>query len=188
MSAWIVNREHIDLLVCYGARANMGQPGRSAASWVAQNPQETPWQEWEYRTMHPGQTVTISDDDLGTVDSVDVLDYAGRVLWTENVKSIEYRYPDVLDGGCHPGPCDFNPLEASGYEYRDPGYTLTPLEAIQACDCLDYQSCEHPGWRSSEAHRIMQAIRELAISSLEGERGPWGWDSENLRERRSVSA
>lgn len=183
MSAWIVSREHIDLLVSFGAsgyRARYAGDGRGA-SWVVEDPAETPWPQWTYRDIrHP---VEVDGEHLSGVD------FAGRLLWTENVKSIHYRYPDTLeDGGDYPGPVDFSAGEAMGYTHTAHAYRLTPLEAIHACDCLDYQSCEHPEWRTSEAYRCLQAIRELAIASLEGDQGPWGWDADEIAKRVGVPA
>ena len=179
MSAFIVDREHIDLLVTFGMRGYRSRYGGDgqAARWTAEDPAETPWREWTSRDIR--QPVEIDGEYLTGAD------YAGRILWTENVKSIHYRYPDTIEeGGDYPGHVDFSAGDALGYTHTDHGYVLTPLEAIHACDCLEYQSCEHPEWKTSEAYRCLQAIRELAISSLEGERGPWGWTSDDLSNRR----
>lgn len=181
MSAWIVSKEHVDLLVtyaCRGYRSQYAGDGR-AAQWIVENPADTPWTEWTHRDAR--HEVDVDGE------TVSGPDYLGRLLWTENVRSIHYRYPDTQDGGTYPGPLDFSAGEAMGYRHREHGYVLTPLEAIHACDCLDYQSCEHPEWRTSEAYRALQAIRELAIASIEGDRGPWGWDEASLAERRAVA-
>jgi hypothetical protein len=183
MSAWIVDRKHIDLLVSYACRGYHGQYAGDAraARWVAEDPAEAAWPQWTYRDARHAVDV-----DGETVSGPD---YLGRILWTENVRSIHYRYPDTLDGGSYPGPLDFSAGEALAYRHTDHAYMLTPREAIHACDCLDYQSCEHPEWRSSEAYRALQAIRELAIAALvtEGDSGPWGWDDEALAQRRAVA-
>ncbi len=49
-----------------------------------------------------------------------------------------------------------------------------PVEIIKACDCYDYQSCETPDWKDTEAYAIMQMLRKRAIYSLPGyEEAAW---------------
>lgn len=79
-------------------------------------------------------------------------------------RSVRYRYPE----GPLPGPIAFEdtPVMCDGRLrlYK----RLTPVQVIKACDCLNYQSCEHPEWETSEAKRLLDGIREAAISSLPG--------------------
>ena len=159
MSAFLVHEEHIDLLVRFGSAS------RYVASWEHRDGRYVDLRE----IMEDGETVA--------------LDYAGRTLWLENLKSVRHRYPGDISGN-RPGPVGLLDEHITGYSYHDPGVTLTPLEAIHACDCLEYQSCEHPGWKTSEARRILDALRHVACALLEGERGPWGWGPNELEARR----
>jgi hypothetical protein len=71
----------------------------------------------------------------------------GRMLWTENLKSVAARYPNDKSGE-RPGTFGLSDKEIRGYEftaYEIP--PLTPVEMAKAIDCLEYQSCEHDGWR-----------------------------------------
>jgi hypothetical protein len=69
----------------------------------------------------------------------------GRMLHAENVASVNYRYG-----------------EATKPEFRlCPWATFHPFSRVQivkAAYCLDYQSCEHPGWPTSEACRLLAAM------------------------------
>jgi hypothetical protein len=45
---------------------------------------------------------------------------------------------------------------------------------LKAISCYEYQSCEHPGWRKSEAHAFCEALRDMAIGCLPGyDDAPW---------------
>lgn len=62
-------------------------------------------------------------------------------LSTENVRSINYRYSDRE-------PWDAAPLGRTDFE--------------KAVGCLNYQSCEHPGWESSEARKWLAGVLEAS--------------------------
>ncbi len=82
-------------------------------------------------------------------------------------RSVSYRYPtdtpDALPGTVGE--------RANSYTYR-PFFlvrgSLKAVEAIKAVNCLEYQSCEHPEWESSLAHRICQEIKSAAVHDLPG--------------------
>lgn len=160
MSAWVVDREHIDVLIRFGLSRSAAQ---STLSWCV-NPDAENWQDREYRKL-----------DFETVDEV------GRMLWLENVRSVAYRYPDTSSGD-RPGPNDFTDTEAWEYVYRDPGYLMTPQETLKAVGCLHYQSCECDDYEATEARRCLEAIEHAAVGMLYD--GPWGWDREELSKRR----
>ncbi len=41
--------------------------------------------------------------------------------------------------------------------------------------CLDYQSCEHPGWEASESHSFLESLKSAAVSALPGmDAAKWG--------------
>jgi len=77
-----------------------------------------------------------------------------ELLLAENVKSVNHRYEQTEGPGV--------------IRYVHRAKTLKPVEVIKACDCLDYQSCEHPEWEASVACALLKAIREEAISLLPG--------------------
>ena len=90
----------------------------------------------------------------------------GRVavmLALENLSSIEHRYP-----GDHA-------TERAAYETIDvpptaehEARTLPRLAIVKACHCYAYQACEHPGWETSAARKLINAIETHAVRELPG--------------------
>lgn len=97
----------------------------------------------------------------------------GQMLVDENVASVSHRYPDTDPAfGDLPGPCDAYYM--GPYIYTDPGRTLSAGEVFRAIDCLDYQSCEHPGWRASEAFAFLTALRKAYCDRVaDAEQAKW---------------
>ena len=86
-------------------------------------------------------------------------DALGRMLLRENIASVAYRYPDDT----------FDELPGS----------FSVVEVLKAIDCYEYQSCEHPQWKHSEAHAFCAALRRRLIGTLPGyDEAPWGIDDE----------
>ena len=80
-------------------------------------------------------------------------DALGRMLWAENVKSVAYRY----------NMPERHAQEHAAYmrdvrNYRFEPCEAPPIELGEACDCYDYQSCEHPQWEVSRAKKIADLI------------------------------
>ncbi len=150
MSAWIVAREHIDVLL-------------SAAlpdfTWYS-------GPNFEHR-HHLDHTNT---------------DEVGRMLWAENVASVAHRYPDDTDE-TRPG----HPFDVDRYTYRPYGaYVPTPVEALKAIGCYEYQSCEHPGWRTSVACAYVRALEQHLIDQLPGyDQAPWDFDAAAIAKLRA---
>lgn len=80
----------------------------------------------------------------------------GELLTEENAKSIAYRYPNEPKA-------DVQFVPAQPYVF-----SLTPVEVLKACDCYEYQACEHPGWERSVAAACVQRIRKDYIKKLAG--------------------
>lgn len=82
--------------------------------------------------------------------------WIGQVLLDENIRSVNHRYEEQTP----PEP----------YKFYWPVFkaVISPLQAIKACACLDYQSCETPDWQDTRAYAILQDIRERAIRELPG--------------------
>lgn len=96
-------------------------------------------------------------------------DELGAILLAENVRSVRARYPsDTPDSP--PGPCDQKRVWA--YRFQPVAHQL-PTWVIKACDCLRYQSCETDDYENTLAYKVMQAIRESAITHLTVD-APWG--------------
>jgi hypothetical protein len=177
MSAWIVSREHISLLLKVGLQ---GPRGRTVSpdtawhrvSWFADEPEDG-WTFEEYGRQRRELRFDNADE-------------IGRMLWTENVRSVAARYPDDTPA-TRPGPVsDDIDAEAAEFVYRDPRYTPTAVEALLAISCFEYQSCEHGDWRNSEARRFCEALRHALIRALPGmNEAPWGWDADEIEKARA---
>ncbi len=68
-----------------------------------------------------------------------------NTLLAENIRSVNYRYKENTPIE----PCDLSDHEADA---------RTPPELVAMCECLDYQSCEHPEWETSNAHQLLELI------------------------------
>jgi hypothetical protein len=86
-----------------------------------------------------------------------------REFYLENVKSLQYRYPDSyqeliywnLD---HHGYLpDFNATEPRALK------TEIAIAILKLIDCWEYQSCEHHFDSSATPWRMMAQIKELAL-------------------------
>jgi hypothetical protein len=96
----------------------------------------------------------------------------GLMLWDECRRSVAYRYHDEPEADL-PGPMSDGPR--FGYAHSPSPLKINPLAVLKAISCYEYQSCEHPEWKSSEAHAFCDALRLCAISCLPGyEEAPWG--------------
>ena len=83
-----------------------------------------------------------------------------EILLAENVKSVNYRYKEDT-------PVDPIVYDAFATDLR-------AIDVIKACQCLDYQSCEHPGWETSTAKKILDTIQRDAVTHLPGyDKAPW---------------
>lgn len=145
MSAFIVGKEHIDYLV-HAARHT------------------------DTRYRNHGATL-----DARVTDHADII---GRLLWQENVASVAYRYADsaFLDGTLSglPGPCDFDHETLNLYACPVWAPPFNPVVALKALQCYEYQSCEHPTWRESDAFRFCEALKDTLIAYLPGyDAAPW---------------
>jgi hypothetical protein len=129
MSAWIVTKAHIDVLV---------------------------------------QAMVVEG-----IVPMDQATETGKTLWRENHRSVNYRYSE---------------------RSRTPAYTFTGIEApldaavvFKAAACYEYQTCEHPGFKRSEARRLVDQLSDRMAEQLGTDRenaydlpswkaAPWGID------------
>jgi hypothetical protein len=52
---------------------------------------------------------------------------------------------------------------------------VDPVQVLKAIAFYTYQSCEHPGWATSEARDLCDQIRDAVIRTLPGyDAAPWG--------------
>lgn len=69
----------------------------------------------------------------------------GEMLHAENVRSVNYRYGEATQP-------DFALCEWAAFQ------VFSRVQVVKAARCLEYQSCEHPGWEESDAFKLVRAI------------------------------
>lgn len=79
---------------------------------------------------------------------------AATTLLDANVTSVNVRYKE-------------NTTATIDY-WSTPKKFLTPVQAIKAAKCLDYQSCEFDGYESSTAKKLINQIINSALYKLDG--------------------
>ena len=93
----------------------------------------------------------------------------GEKLYSENVKSIRYRYPD-----------DDEDYGKFAIDERAAFIRPSLVQIIKAANCLDYQSCEHPSYRQSEVCRMLDAVTALALKELPVRVNGHAWNEKNI--------
>lgn len=141
MSAFMVSDEHVHVLLSWAL--SEGQLRGYPASWPV-NGDAVGVGIREYSRGSRARELTI--ESAGTV---------GQIIVEANARSVDYRYRE-----------DTN---VRAYAYRRPRTVdREPVEIIKACRCVAYQSCEVDDWPRSEAHAILEAITDMAVSRLPG--------------------
>lgn len=174
MSAFVVSKQHIDALVSVAIHG----PSDSASQWrefswarsceeYEPNPQWAPGYTTDTRWV---KLATAGLSELAKTENEVTADEFGFILWAENVASVRYRYPgediDTLPGTYAE---DGRHEVSHGYSYSPSRRTRpTTVEAFKLLNCLDYQSCEHPEWRESEAFAILAALKDALVYCLPG--------------------
>jgi hypothetical protein len=84
----------------------------------------------------------------------------GAMLLAENQSSVNHLYHrDEIE---------------SPYLFVLDGHPVDPVRILKAVDCYTHQSCEHPGWESSESRAFCDTLTHLAIRRLPGYgEAPW---------------
>lgn len=187
MSAYMVDPIHIDLLVKVALRGPEGRtvsPGTAWHSprWSKVTDAELAEMVWS-EAAEQFHGVTFDGTGYMGADAM-TPDQLGLMLITENLASINYRYPDTLGNfEVLPGPIG---VDWAAYTYNNPRYRLTAVEALKALDGYEYQACEHPSWRTSEAFRFCQSLRSAVIGCIPGyDTAPWTWSTAEVAARRN---
>lgn len=113
--------------------------------------------------IRPGEQVywfVASDSDNPNFLTRETASRVGAVLLAENVKSVNHRYSDD-----DPAP---------SYEFTRLRGNPTPVQLLGMLHGYEYQACEHPDWRNSEAYAIVRRLERLAMRRLPGyDDAPW---------------
>lgn len=138
MSAYVFDRDEINRLVRAGESKGI-LPRHDSLSWF--------WGKPHHRaTLLPG-------------DDVQAL-RIGQMLWDENIRSVEHRYPDCVGNRDNlPGP--IGETFVYGPHHIHPfSHDLSPAAIWELCESYAYQACEHPGWEPSEAFAYIRALKD----------------------------
>lgn len=147
MSAFIVDKRHIDALLTAGLEGNR----YGTVLWLAPVPKN----ENAYQHGEPGGPEVAQEVDARRrVLSNSTASQVGCMLMAANRKSVNFRY-------------DENKME-DFYEYQRYAGTLTPVQVLKAINCFEYQSCEDPEWENSEAKAFCGALQHHVIGELPG--------------------
>jgi hypothetical protein len=95
-----------------------------------------------------------------------------NLLWRENLASVSCRYPNESSATL-PGAREKRFIITR----RDLAtvFEFDPVQVFKACDCYEYQSCEHAGWHASEARAFIEGLRQCAWQALPGyDDAEWG--------------
>lgn len=145
MSVWMVDFEHINVLVWAGLQREYAPHGTLNWYW--------------------GSPTRVGTLDYGTTAVV------GQMLVRANTDSLKARYGDDDDLN------NDLPLFET-YSYRQPRFaSWSRAEILKAIHCFEYQSCEVPDWRDTEAFAFCRSLEAGIVCSLPGYgTAPWGID------------
>ena len=94
---------------------------------------------------------------------IEKADTMGATLWKENFKSVNYRYGEKKS--------------SPSYKFAPYPKAIDGAVLLKNIACLEYQSCEHKGWKGSEALKFLDDLKDAAIAHLPGyDAAPWGID------------
>ena len=145
MSAFEVSDTHIDALVS------------AALQGAAYGPLS--WHHGDIPGTAPGEMLPGHEDYLAACQRTrrevnhENAGTWGATLLAENRRSVNHRYAE-------------DEIEAPYVFTRIVG--VNPVAILKALSCYEYQSCEHPGWATSEAHSFCEALRVHMIGQLPG--------------------
>jgi hypothetical protein len=163
VSAWIVSKTHVDLLVTAGLR----------------RPEYGPLRYWYEREDGSGGGFDLTAERATEV---------GRMLWQACFDSVDARYPGEAPEEL-PGPPDFDASSIEGYRFEEVPGPIDPVVVLVSISCFAYQASEHEGWPRSEAKGYLDALKDHMVANLPGyEEAPWGFDERDYFTKRQGDA
>jgi hypothetical protein len=151
MSAFEVDKTHIDVLV--------------SAALIRRHGDTLSWYHGEIPGTQPGEMLPGRDDYLAALKKAkrevtrENAGMWGALLVAENRRSVNWRYEE-------------DEIEEP-YEFTEYAGTFNPVAVLSAISCYEYQSCEHPGWKTSEARSFCEALHAQMVRMLPGYGTPW---------------
>lgn len=153
MSAFIVNKSHLDYLISAGFAGRRG----GVLRWYAPA-EEVPAEPTHQRGEPWGPGMVDHMAPRRRELTIETANQVGAMLAAENRRSVDHRYNETELEDFY----TFTRYPGSG----TPG--LDPVQVLKAIACYEYQSCEHPEWETSEAHEFCRALRHRTIDRLPG--------------------
>jgi hypothetical protein len=153
MSAFIVEKNHILYLVSAAMALTRG-----GFTWHVDDPtQPGGYRRGELRKCDYERAAEVAN-----------------MLWRENVASVSHRYPNESSSTL-PGPSDRSGFVITARDFTVCFDRFEPAQVCKACDCYDYQSCEHNGWNTCESKAFTEMLRRAAMNALPGyDSAKWG--------------
>lgn len=103
---------------------------------------------------------------LSKREDKDRLSHIGQMLWDENIRSVQARYPEDT---IHTMPCKLDDIPFEyGHTFTFRDGQITPLQVLASCGRYEYQACESDDWPETEAYRFIRALEKNAIVRLPG--------------------
>ena len=102
----------------------------------------------------------------------------GSCLWAENYRSVNFRYgqsdqtPHYTHDSMARATWDF-PCVGEG---TIRALARQPNLLAKQVACYEYQSCEHPDYKASQAAQYMAALRAHLTPATRNDSDPWGID------------
>lgn len=138
MSAFVVGTRHIDYLLSW-------------AFHLARNGVNLSWERPD-----TGQGLPIESRRERFTGEPENVDAIGNMLLKANLLSVSYRYGEP-------------PAGLPAYAFREVSLTkLSAAQALKAIACLEYQSCEHNGWETSQAQSFLASLARGSFSRVRG--------------------
>jgi len=154
MSAFEVDATHIDVLI--------------SAALIRQHGATLSWYHGEITWTEAGEALPSGDRYQMYLDSLkkakrevtrENAGMWGALLVAENRRSVNHRYEE-------------DEIEEP-YEFTEYTGHFDPAKILAAIACYEYQACEHPEWKTSEAKSFCDALRMHMIRLLPGYDGVW---------------
>ena len=154
MSAYVVGKPHLDYLLTYG----LLQAGHKPLAWLAPaNAEVDGCQRRIAGAPGAGADLLLRKRQL----TRDTADAVGNMLLEQNIRGVNSLY-------------DIEGEAETMYAFEVSRVSLDPVQVLKALKCYEYQACNDPGWKGSEAWAFCDALRRLAIARLPGyEQAAW---------------
>ena len=166
MSCYMVDKRLIDGLLTYGlARHAINGPLR----WYDPAMYRTEEYERAFQTGEPWGDIAAVEPFRHEL-TPETAGRVGAMLWAENRRSVDFRYAEeeIEEAYVYEAfpRATGRVLSISAGLAPVPDYELTAIQILDGLDCYEYQACECPDWRFSEAYAFCEALCHRAISAL----------------------